>query len=312
MYDLSVIIVSWNTKHLLLDCLRSLQIHLQHINYEILVVDNASTDGSANAVASDYPTIRVIRNDVNLGFGTANNQAIRQAAGRYLLLLNPDTRIIDDTLSQMVEFLDHHPEVGATGCRILDGDGRLDPRCGRREPTLLTEFFHETGLEHKFSHSPFFGQYLMTDWDHHSNREVEVLSGACFMVRRSAVDEVGLLDEAFFMYGEDIDWCTRLLAAGWRVYFYAQGAIVHLGDASANQVRQEMNLEKLRSRYYYFEKHRGALYAYAYRLLLVVSSLSKCTLYVFRILNASDSRTRQRHQAKIDHHRKVLQWTLSV
>lgn len=311
MCDASIVIVNWNTKRFLLSCLASIKVHTRGIDYEIFVVDNASTDGSADAVAQVFPEVHLIRNNANLGFSRASNQAIRQAQGRYILLLNPDAQLIDDTIVRMIGFLDNYPDIGAMGCRIVNESGHLDPRCARREPTLLTELFHEVGLDRRFPHSSIFGRYLMTNWDHTTDREVEVLSGACLMVRHAAIDAVGLLDEGFFMYGEDIDLCARMRAADWRVYFFSQGTIVHIGDASANQVRGEMNLEKIRSRYRYFRKHRGTLYAFTYRTLILLASLFKQTFYLLQSLTtAGNSNMRKKCRNRIKFHRQVFQWAL--
>ena len=162
--------------------------------------------------------------------------------GRYVLLLNPDTLLHDDALSRMVSFLDHHLGIGVLGCKLLTAEGKIDPHCAREFPTLLGELFELTKLSCWFPRSRVFGSYLMTCWDHGYNREVDALSGACLMVRRAAVEQVGLLDENFFLYGEDLDWCYRFKKAGWKVFYCSEAEIIHIGSQSTQQLKEETAL----------------------------------------------------------------------
>lgn len=310
MVSLSIVIVSWNVKEPLKVCLRSLYEHTQGVSFEIFVVDNASQDSTPELIETEFPKVQLIRNEVNVGFARANNQAIMLSKGKYILLLNPDTFIKDDALSRMVGFLDIHPDIGALGCKVLTTEGKIDFRCARRFPTLLGELFELTRLSYRFPHNRFLGDYLMTYWDHGDNREVDTLSGACLMVRRETIEQVGLLDEDFFLYGEDVDWCYRLRKAGWRVLYYSEAEIVHLGGHSTQQVREEMSLERFRSRYKFFRKHKGKGYAWAYKALVFFITVIKEMIFGMGFVRSMKRKKKNWYREKVRLHRHVLRWVL--
>jgi len=270
MTDLSIIIVSWNTLDLLDACLASIMAHSPRRRFEVIVVDNASTDGSANMVRRRYPDARLIENEKNVGFARANNQGIRQAVGRYLLLLNPDTEVRPDALETLIRFLEQHNEAGAAGARILNPDGTLQYSC-YPAPTLLNEWLHLFHLDRERREG-------MDAWDVTEPREVDVLLGACIMVRREALDEIGFLDERFFMYSEEVDFCYRLQKAGWSLYWVPQAEVVHHGGQSTRQVAADMFLRLYEGKLLYFRKHHGPGAARLYKLILLISSLSRLAL----------------------------------
>lgn len=307
MADLSIIIVSWNTRDLLRACLKSIYAQRSGLDFEVFVIDNASRDGSPQMVRRDFPKVQLFKNAENLGFARACNQGLRRAQGCYVVLLNPDTRLLDDAFGHMVAFLDKHPDIGALGPRIVDADGSVDVRCARRLPTLAGEFFEKTRLDRRYPHSRLFGRYLMTYWDHNDSRDVEALSGACLMVRREALEQVGGLDEGFFMYGEDIDWCYRIRQAGWRVFYYSDAQIMHLGSQSTNLVYEDMGIEALWSLNRFFQKHYGLTYAVAHRFLIASISLAKQLGFIGGWLF---SRNRVYYRAKLQLHRRVLRWAV--
>jgi len=230
--DLSVVILSYNTRNLTEQVLRTVLDAASGLEVELFVVDNASRDGSADMVAEEFPQVRLLRNERNLGFAAGNNVALRQVTGRYVLLLNPDTIMRQDTLRRLVEFMDAHPEAGAAGCKILNPDGTLQLSSRRGFPTPLTAFCKMSGLSWLFPKHPVIARYNMTYLDPEEISEVEVLSGSCMMVRKKTMDQVGLLDEDYFMYGEDIDWCFRMHAAGWKIYYAPTTEIIHFKGES--------------------------------------------------------------------------------
>ena len=218
--NLSIIIVSYNNKKLLKQTLDSIYDTIQKINYEIIIVDNNSMDGSIDLVKQNYRQIIIIENKKNLGFSCANNIGINQAKGRYMLLLNSDTVVTDNCFEKCIKYMDEHPDIGALGCKVVLSDGKLDPACKRSFPTPEVSFYRMTGLSWLFPKSKRFGRYNLTYLDEDAIHEVDSLVGAFMMVRREGIEQVGLLDEDFFMYGEDIDWCYRIKQAGWKIVYY--------------------------------------------------------------------------------------------
>lgn len=264
--DVSVVIVNYNVREFLEQALGSVDGASAGLSVETFVVDNNSVDGSVEAVREGFPHVRVIANEENVGFGRANNQAIREAQGRYVLVLNPDTLLQEDTLRTLVAFMDAHPEAGAVGCRILNPDGTFAPESRRAFPTPAVALYRMLGLSRLFPKSPTFGRYNMTYLPADEVCEVDALSGSCMMVRRAALYEngragatvagedgapealrsprphapassegAGLFDEAFFMYGEDLDWCFRIQQAGWGIYYTPETQIIHYKGESTRK-----------------------------------------------------------------------------
>ena len=229
---LSIVIVSYNVKYHLEQCLRSVARALEGLEAEVWVVDNASTDGSVAYLSERFPDVRFIANPENVGFARANNQAIRQATGQYVLLLNPDTLVAEQTLRGCVEFLDSHPRVGAVGVKMLNPDGTFAPESRRGLPTPFTSFCKMSGLTDLFPRSRVFGRYYMQYLDRNEAASIEVISGAFNMLRQEALRQVGLLDEDFFMYGEDIDLSYRLLKCGWENYYLPLPILHYKGESS--------------------------------------------------------------------------------
>ncbi len=246
--DVSVVIVNYNVREFLEQALDSVERASVGLSVETFVVDNNSVDGSVAMVREQFPHVCVIANEENVGFGRANNQAIREANGRYLLILNPDTLLQEDTLRELVAFMDAHPEAGASGCRILNPDGTFAPESRRAFPTPAVALYRMVGLSRLFPKSRTFGRYNMTYLPLDEVCEVDALSGSCMMVRRAALYEhagpsgdgalgggAGLFDEEFFMYGEDLDWCFRIQQAGWKIYYTPDTQIVHYKGESTRK-----------------------------------------------------------------------------
>jgi N-acetylglucosaminyl-diphospho-decaprenol L-rhamnosyltransferase len=233
--DLSIIIVSYDVVDMLRDCLRSLRPDLERLRAEVYVVDNASSDGSADMVAAEFPWVRLIRSPSNRGYAAANNLALRQARGRYLLLLNPDTKLPPGALLETVAELEAHPSIGALGPKLVRADGSLDRACRRSFPSPGAAFFRLFGLARLFPGSPRFARYNLLHLDPDQPTDVDSVCGAFMLVRREVVERVGLLDESFRMYGEDLDWAYRIKQAGWRVRYHPAVVVLHYKGQSSRQ-----------------------------------------------------------------------------
>ncbi len=271
MADLSIILVSYNTRELLLRCLEEIFRQRGKGTLEVFVIDNASRDGSAEAVARTFPQVRLIRNAENAGFARAVNQGLSAASGRNRLLLNPDAVADRETIEAMADYLDTHFEAGAVGPQLLHEDGRLQNSIAPF-PTLATELLNKSLLTRLFpkrypgKHREFAGP-----------TEVESLIGACMMVRGEVVDQVGMLDEGYFFFLEETDWCLRISRAGWKIIFLPGRKVLHLQGKSASQNLTAARIEYYRSRDRFFTLHRGRTAAALLRAGLVVKLLVECT-----------------------------------
>ena len=252
--NVSIIIVNWNTKKLLQDCLSSVYEHAGNVDYEIIVIDNASTDGSASMVKNDFRQVILIENSGNLGFATANNQGMAVAKGRYVLLLNSDTVVLDNAIANTVRFADENPQAAVTGCRVLNPDRTLQRTCFMF-PSILNMLLSSTYLYKIFPKNRFFGREQMTWWDRSDVREVDVVTGCFMLVRQEAIEQVGMMDEQFFMYGEETDWCYRFWQKGWKVMFAPLGEIIHFGGQSTSQKPVAMIVQLRLSILKFMRKH---------------------------------------------------------
>jgi GT2 family glycosyltransferase len=271
--DLSIIIVNWNTQDLLDRCLKAIYSTLSSLSAEVIVVDNASTDGTQDFVRRDYPQVKLIVNKQNLGFARANNQGLRLAQGRYHLLLNTDAFVHQGALKTMVRFMDEQPEAGAAGCRLYYEDGSLQRSC-TSFPTLSTELWQAFWLDRLFPASPTFGKYWMTYWEFNDTREVDSIIGAFMMLRPEAISEVGGFDPGFFMYSEEVDLCYRLKQRGWKVMFTPKATATHIWGGTSKRIPEETTFLRLYgSRMHFFRKHYGLAAASLFKVILLVGSL---------------------------------------
>ena len=252
---LSIVIVNYNVEHFLEQCLFSVRKAIANIEAEVFVVDNNSVDGSLKMLSEKFPEVKVIANKDNVGFSRANNQAIRISTGEYVLLLNPDTVVEDDTFTKTIEFMDSHPDAGGLGVKMVDGKGRFLPESKRGLPTPATAFYKMFGLTKLFPHSRRFAHYYMGHLDNDEINEVEILAGAFMLMRRETLDKCGLLDETFFMYGEDIDLSYRITLAGYKNYYFPQTRIIHYKGESTKKTSVNYVLVFYKAMEIFVKKH---------------------------------------------------------
>jgi GT2 family glycosyltransferase len=280
--DLTVVVVSWNVRDLLRRCLHSLlgrgDEEGDAPRPEVIVVDNASSDGSPQMVRDEFPQVQLIANEENRGFTAANNQGLAlatqrhegAAAGRYLLLLNPDAEVVDDALETMVGYMEAHPQVGALGPQLYYPDGRQQSS-RRRFPTLVTALVESTVVQEWWPENRFLDRYYMADTDDDADQPVDWLVGACLLVRREVYEQVGGLDEGFFMYSEELDWCRRIKEAGWEIVYLPTAAVIHHEGKSSEQVVPARHIHFQSSKVRYLQKHHGPLQAGIVRWFLLAT-----------------------------------------
>ena len=253
MTDLSIVIVNWNTKEYLLRCLGSIFKLGQRMNWEVIVIDNGSQDGSGMEVKKSFPFVHLVENEKNLGFAKAANQGLQKALGRYALLLNPDTQVKGEAIEQLGSFMETHLEAGVAGPQLLNSDGSKQNSIANY-PSLATELLNKSLLRWLFP-KKFPGK----ERDYSEPVEVDSVIGACMIVRRDAIDQVGLLDEDYFLFLEETDWCYRMAKVGWKIYHVPQAEVDHFQGKSAETVKKRARVEFYRSRYHFFKKNRGSL-----------------------------------------------------
>jgi len=309
LLDLAIIIVNYNTRDLLRDCLASVYDNRGDFRFQVCVVDNRSSDGSAAMVHAEFPQARVVESDFNGGFAYANNLGLRSFGfmeiegrdtkikpppenpasaaelPRYVLLLNPDTVLPPSALAGMLEFMDAHPEAGASGPRLVLTDGSLDLACRRSFPTPEVALYRLIGLSRLFPRSRRFGRYNLTYLDPDEMAEVDSVVGACMIIRREAIQQVGLLDETFWMYGEDLDWAYRMKRAGWQVFYNPQVTVLHYKEASSRDdraIRPKTRYEFYRAMYVFYRKHYAATTPFWLRWLIVSGIVLRGGMVMFR------------------------------
>lgn len=275
---LSVIVVNWNTGELIRRCVESVYADIQTTSdlpdseVEVFIVDSASTDGSTQAVQAQFPQAKYIYSPQNIGFGPANNLALRQATGEYILLLNPDTLVHPGAVETLLRFMDQNQGAGAAAARLLNPDGSLQFSCSP-EPTLKGEFLRLFHLGVRPD-----GYYAMDTWDQAMPQTVDVILGACMLLRKQVIDQVGLFDEQFFMYNEETDLCHRIRQAGWKICWVPQAQVTHYGGQSTRQMAAEMFVQLYRAKVLYFRKYHHPFTVGLYKLILFMTSLPRLAL----------------------------------
>jgi GT2 family glycosyltransferase len=267
--DLSIVIVSWNVRDLLHACLRALERDRRTVDMEVIVVDGGSGDGSANMVSQTFHWVDLIALDENVGFPRGNNIGLARADGRYVMLLNPDAETLPGALGRMVRFMDEHPDVGAVGPQLLNPDHSVQSS-RRRFPTLRTAFVESTWLQ-PYAPAQALRHYYALDLPDNATADVDWVVGAALAVRGEVLSEVGNLDEGYFMYSEELDWCRRIKDAGWRVIYYPAAQIVHHVGKSSEQAVTARHIHFQRAKLRYFRKYHGVAAASLLRLFLLAS-----------------------------------------
>ena len=277
--DVSIIIVAWNVREFLYNCIKSVYEQTEGISFEVIYVDNASEDGSIEKVRQEFPEVRIIENEENKGFITANNQAIEIAEGRYVLLLNSDTIILDNAIAKTVKFADTHPETAVVGCKVLNHDRTLQRNCSMFN-SILNMFLYATYLYKIFPQNRFFGRQHMTWWDFNDIKEVDVVCGCFSLVRKEAIDQVGLMDPRYFVYGDDPDWCYRFKKSGWKIMFTPEPEIIHFGGQTTEQKANKFLLQLYGSKLIFMKLHRSKM-AFPFACFLTASFFFLRILYWF-------------------------------
>jgi GT2 family glycosyltransferase/lipopolysaccharide/colanic/teichoic acid biosynthesis glycosyltransferase len=276
--SLSIIIVSFNVKDFLFQAIHSIRKAIRNLSAEIIVVDNASWDGSVSMLEKSFPDVRIISNPTNLGFARANNRGIQESRGEYIVLMNPDTIVQEDTFETLLNFFSQDSQVGMAGCKILNPDGSLQLACRRSFPTPWVAFTKLVGLSRLFPKNRYFGRYNLTYLNPDEVTEVEAISGSFMMVRKNLVDEVGLLDESFFLYGEDLDWCYRIRKAGWKIYYVTATQIVHYKGASSKKAQFDTLLLFYRAMLQFVRKHFRRKYLFLPQWFLIIGIGVRATI----------------------------------
>ena len=291
--DLSVVILNYKTRDLLRNCLHSVCASTLPRPLEVIVVDNCSRDGSSEMVEAEFPTVQLIRSPRNGGFAFGNNLGLRVARGRYVLLLNPDTTLPPDALAILTAFMDTHPEAGACGPRLVRPDDSLDLACRRSFPTPEVALYRIAGLSKLFPKSRRFARYNLTYLNEHELAAVDSVVGACMLVRREAFEQAGLLDEQFFMYGEDLDWAYRIKQHGWKIYYNPAATVLHYKRESAKQRPVKTISEFYRAMLIFHRKH------YARQTFFVLNWLIVASIYLRGGLALLINRLRPREEGMV-------------
>jgi GT2 family glycosyltransferase len=304
---LSIIIVTWNGKKYALECIESLHQNESAVSAEIIVVDNGSSDGTPAAIRHRFPSVKVIENHSNLGFAKANNIGMAWSRGQYVCLVNSDVVVPAGCLEKMIEFMEANPDVGVLGPKMLSPGGGIGASV-MRFPTIWNTFCSALALHRIAPHSPVLGGFEMAGYPYNTIDDVEVLTGWFWMVPRVALQEVGGLDERFFMYGEDIDWCKRFRQADWRAVFFPKAEALHYGAASSGEAPTRFYVEMRRANLQYFQKHHGQIGALGYRLAIAIHELVR--LGAYSLVYPFSQRRRAEAVVKANRSISSLRWLL--
>lgn len=286
MIDLSIVIVSYNTKDLLKSCLESIYKTSKDFSFEVIVSDNNSSDGSSEMVSKNFKNVILIENTKNLGFSKANNTGVKKTSGRYVLFLNSDTVVYENTLKHMIKFMDEHKDTGAATCKLLMPNGKIDDAAHRGFPTPWNAFSHFSGLSKMFSKNRLFGGYNLSYLDFDKTHEVDSLAGAFMLVRRIAGEKIGWWDEDYFFYGEDLDFCFMLKQNNWKIYYVPEISILHYKGVSGGikkiskhlttadaKTRKNAQIERFKAMRIFYKKHYENVYPW-FITRLVYSGIS--------------------------------------
>ncbi len=289
-YELSIIVVSYNTKEMTQECLQSIYTNAGETSLEVIVVDNNSQDGTVEMLAAQFPQVRLVRNRENRGFAVANNQGLAIVQGKYILLLNSDTIILGNVLIDSVRYLACNSKIGAIGCQVLNSDRTIQKTCSGF-PTLLRLLIMTLALD-RIPFCSILDTYLLRSWPRDNEREVEVISGCYLMVRKDVIERVGGLDEQFFFFAEETDWCHRIQQAGWKLMFVPVGNIIHHGGGSVKKLNYKLDVLLTAAIVRLHRKHGGFLFAVMVYLALMTFNVSRATLWSLVAFQNTSKRSR--------------------
>jgi GT2 family glycosyltransferase len=307
--DISIVVVTWNAKKFVDECFGSIREELRGISAEVIDVDNASTDGTADMIAEGYPEVKLIRSTENLGFPRGNVVAIEAThPSKYVCLVNPDVRVLPECFHKMLEYMERNPKIGVLGPKMLNPDGSVQQSCFRA-PSVWTSWCRALALDRTvLRRLPLFGGLLMADFGHDKTREVDALNGCFLLIRREAMDQVGLIDDRYFMYGDDLDWCLRFRKKGWPVVFYPEASAVHYGGGTTARAPVYFYVEMQKANVQYWKKHHSRPAQLAYMASLCVHDSIRYLLYsVVSLFGAS---WRDRVSLKAERSLASVQWLI--
>lgn len=308
--DLSIIIVNWNSKDYLQKCIASILAWTSDIKYEIVVIDSASFDGVDKMLKQCYPQVRFIQSDRNIGFAKANNTAFKVSSGSHTLFLNPDTELVSPAVNILFDHMHTLPRAGAIGCTLLNSDGSLQTSCIQSFPTILNQLLSSEFLRALFPKSPLWGMASLFGAKD-GPAEVEVISGACIMLRRTLFDQVGLFSEDYFMYAEDLDLCYKIRQAGYTNYYIPNAAAIHFGGGSTEKRPSDFSVVMMRESVWRFmKKHRGKIYGLAYRASTLISAVGRLLLLMILFPLQFVRKTGPSWNASFRKWRAILTWSL--
>lgn len=295
---ISIIVVTWNAKKFVEECFGSILDDTRGFSAEVIAVDNASTDGTADLIAERFPAVKLIRSNTNLGFARGNIVAIERAQGKYVCLVNPDVRVLPGCFRSLMEYIVTNPTVGVVGPKTWNPDGSLQRSC-MRAPSVWNSWCRALAFDRTpLRRLPLFGGLSMGDFAHDRIRDVDVLNGAFLLIRRAAMDKVGLIDKRFFMYGDDQDWCVRFGMAGWRVVFYPQAQIVHYGGGVTAKAPLYFYVEMQKANLQYWQKHHSRAGQMAFLASQLVHDVARYLIYSTVALFGESPRKRVGWKAK--------------
>lgn len=310
--DLTVIIINWNSCTFLRDCLESIEKNPPNFSFEVIVIDNASFDGSAEMVRREFPNVRYVQSPENLGFSCGNNAAAVSSTGRILLFLNPDTKILGNALATMKECLDSHQDAGILGCHILNSDGSVQTSAVQAFPTILNQMLDADVLREWFPRSPLWGNAALFSRGA-DPVIVDTVSGACLMIRRDVFEQIGGFSKNYFMYSEDVDICHKAHLAGWRTYYLPTASIIHYnGQSTKKKPSYFPNLMQQESRFIYFSKMRGYLYAQCFRASRIPVAVIRMAIIALLMVLSFRSERRQPLRFSMGKWFSILKWSLGL
>jgi N-acetylglucosaminyl-diphospho-decaprenol L-rhamnosyltransferase len=310
--DLSIIIVNWNSREYLRKCIESVRAHAGDQAIEIVVIDSASFDGCGEMLREQFPDVRFVQSETNLGFARANNIAFESSTGATVLFLNPDTEVVGPALAVMYTALHSVDHAGIVGCRLLNDDGTVQTSCVQAIPTILNQLLDAEALRTRWPRLGLWGTAPLYDQSQ-APSEIEAISGACLMIRRSTFEEVGRFSEDYFMYAEDIDLAYKVRKAGYRNYYVPGGTVVHYGGSSSQQAESRFSVVMTReANWRFLRKSRGAAYAFGYRAAMGASAIVRLGLIAARAVARRAGRRHPPTDSSFRKWRAILVWSVNL